>query len=567
MRKLLFSLSLGILGLLGGNAGQAFGVACKIAVQHPPSKAEIAFFNGDYDKAVALYSDQLKDHPDTPPAVAGLVGALLRQQKVAEAADAVQKGMNIEPSSAVLLAAQAEVLYRQGTPWLAGKAVTAAMQIDPCLPRSHLMLARLFRLNSLYASEQRELRTAHQLDPFDPAIQSAWIGTLSTSQQIAELEAYLASPTGDDPDDIRHMKMYLETLKKRESEPHKSCRLVSSATSTEIPFVLLMRDATHIRAFGLEVKLNDQKSRLEIDTGASGLVISRSVAEHAGLKPFSTTELGGIGDKGEKSGYTAYADKLQIGALEFHDCVVRVIDSKNVVDVDGLIGMDVFSRFLVTLDFPMRKLQLGPLPPRPGEAGPQTPALETRESSDQDSSAASGDKSPDGDDNGAVTAKAAPAASSAPKGPQDRYIAPEMATYTKIYRIGHDLLIPTQLNQSEMQRLFILDTGSWSTALSPAVAREVTKVHSDDTLTVKGVSGSVQKVYEADEVTFRFANLKQTAENVASFDTSNISKNIGLEVSGLIGANTLTQVTMHVDYRDGLVKFDYDPNRGYRSYH
>jgi hypothetical protein len=33
-------------------------------------------------------------------------------------------------------------------------------------------------------------------------------------------------------------------------------------------------------------------------------------------------------------------------------------------------------------------------------------------------------------------------------------------------------------------------------------------------------------------------------------------------VSGLIGANTLAQPTMHIDYRDGLVKFDYDPSRG-----
>jgi hypothetical protein len=31
----------------------------------------------------------------------------------------------------------------------------------------------------------------------------------------------------------------------------------------------------------------------------------------------------------------------------------------------------------------------------------------------------------------------------------------------------------------------------------------------------------------------------------------------------LIGATTLGQVTMHIDYRDGLVKFDYDRNRGY----
>jgi len=48
-------------------------------------------------------------------------------------------------------------------------------------------------------------------------------------------------------------------------------------------------------------------------------------------------------------------------------------------DQDGLIGMDVFSRFLVTLDYPMRKLGLSPLPPRPGDAASPSSSLKTSE--------------------------------------------------------------------------------------------------------------------------------------------------------------------------------------------
>src|SRR5208283_5852568 len=114
-----------------------------------------------------------------------------------------------------------------------------------------------------------------------------------------------------------------------------------------IPFVRLMEDAEHVRAFGLDVKLNGHSARLEVDTGASGLLVSRSVAKHADLKPFSQTEMSGIGDHGDKDGYTAYADSIRIGNLEFQDCEVDVLDSRNVADEDGLIGMDVFSHFLV----------------------------------------------------------------------------------------------------------------------------------------------------------------------------------------------------------------------------
>jgi tetratricopeptide (TPR) repeat protein len=561
-----FGLCIWICGLFSSGSLPAFGVACKVAAAHAPSDAESAFLKGDFDQAVTLYQAQLKLKPDDPESIAGLVDALLRQRKVADAADLVQKALASQPKSTILLTAKAEVLYRQGTPWLAGNVVEDTIPKDPCNARLHFVHARLLRLSSYYAGEQRELRVAHQLDPYDPAIRREWINTLSTRQRIAELEQYLASPTGDDPEDISHLRTYLEALQKRLTDPHKSCRLVSSTNSTEIPFAMMMRDATHIRAFGLDVKLNDHNARLEIDTGAGGLLVSRSVAQRAGLKSFVETKVSGVGSEGEKKAYAAYADSIKIGSLEFHDCMVEVLDSRNVVDSDGLIGMDVLSGFLVTLDYPIRKLELGPLPPRPTDTGPQAPALHTGEGSEDDEDTpATGATAGTAGQPLAKDSAAKPAVVSAttPKGPQDRYIAPEMKSYNSVYRVGHLLMIPTSLNKaSNPPKLFILDTGAFSTTISPEAAREVTKLHGNGTVAaVKGISGKEEKVYQADNVTFYFANLAQAGTNVVSFDTSNLSKSEGLEISGLIGANTLGQLTMHIDYRDGLVKFDYDPNR------
>ena len=109
-----------------------------------------------------------------------------------------------------------------------------------------------------------------------------------------------------------------------------------------------------------------------------------------------------------------------------------------------------------------------------------------------------------------------------------------------------------------------MDTGAWSTSISPDAAREVTKVSRDDTKEIKGISGKVNDVYtHVPSLPFR-PSRAESLYDVASFDTSGISKNIGLEISGFIGANTLRLLTIHIDYRDGLVMFDYDPNRGYR---
>jgi predicted aspartyl protease len=365
------------------------------------------------------------------------------------------------------------------------------------------------------------------------------------------LESYLSAESGDDPEVMKNLHFYVDYLKQQEIEPHKSCRLISNTETATIPFAEMMRDANHIRAFGLDVKFNDHNARLEIDTGASGLVISRSVAEHAGLKQFSHMEVGGIGSGPRKSAYTAFADDIKIGALEFQDCRVQVIDQRNVVDSDGLIGMDVFSRFLITLDYPMRKLLLAPLPPRPNDVTPQKPTLQTTSSRD--------------DDDPPVNATEAPATAPkpTPRGPRDRYIAPEMKGWTPIYRIGHNLLIPASLNNTEM-KMFILDTGAFATTISPEAAREVTKVHSDDRIKVRGISGNVDNVFTADDITFRFANISQKVQDVVAFTTSSLSKNLNMEVSGLIGFSALGQMTIGIDYRDGLMKFTYDPNRGYK---
>jgi predicted aspartyl protease len=498
-------------------------------------------------------------HPADPELTAGLVHALLRQQKVQEAADTVKAAVIAAPNTPALITLRGEVEYRQGFPWLAARSADDSVKLDPCNPRTQLLLADLGRISSLYAYAQKQLKNAHQLDPDDQEIREEWVGTLPITQRIAELESILASPNGMDEEEVRHARLYLDHLKKELVEPHKACRLVSSVPSTEIPFVYLMHDATHIRAFGLDVKLNNHNARLQIDTGAGGLLISRSVAEHAGLKAFSQTEMGGIGDKGAKSGYTAFADSIRIGNLEFHDCSVRVIDSRNVMDdSDGLIGMDVLSSFLVTLDFPMRKLLLGPLPARPGDVAAPAPGLNTESAQSPDPVAS--DESAPSPETPQPAAK--PAAKPASHGPFDRYIAPEMKDYTPVYRVGHDLILPASLNGDKL-KLFIMDTGAWATTISPEAAREVTKVHTNSEIEVHGISGKVEKVYSADDITFRFAHLSQKANGVVAFDTSRMSKDTGMEISGLIGATTLDLLTIHIDYRDGLVKFDYDPNRGY----
>lgn len=546
-RRLAFSLL-----FAAGSAGHVFAISCSVAKPHEPTPAEKAFLKADYAQAEKLYREALAAKPGDPALTSGLVRALLKQQRADDALAEANQALAKAPQDAQLMTALAEVQYRQGLIPESNQTALKAYKADPCSPRVHLLDGRLLRLRSMYASATKETSLAHALDPYDPDILRAWIGTLPLARRLEETEKYLASDAGHDADDRQQAQEYLDALKKRKAGAPHHCQLISTANSTEIPFQPLLADATHLQAWGLDVKLNGRSSRLEIDTGASGIYVSRSVAQHAGLKPVEKAESFGIGDKGPQSGYYAYADSIRIGALEFKDCLVEVSDQRNIVDTEGLIGTDVFSRFLVSVDYPMRKLVLSPLPPRPGEAGPST-SLATSQDDDED---------------GEPSATASSGQAGAPKppaGPQDRYIAPEMKSWTPVYRVGHQLIVPTMLNE-KVAKLFILDTGAFATSISPQAAREVARVSRDYDIRVQGISGKVENVFTTGKIRIRFANIAQMNEGMVSFDTSRISKSSELEVSGFLGSTVLRVLTVRIDYRDGLVDFEYDAKRGYNNW-
>lgn len=523
----------------------ANAVQCAVVHHGPPSDADKAYLAADYKAAENLYRAQLAANPANSEVTAGLVHSLLEEQKLQDAADAAHEALAANPHSPALITLRGEVELRDGEPWAALGSAGESIKLDPCNPRTQLLLARISKLDSYYASAQKQINTAHSLDPDDIDIQFEWIATLPPRQQLVALESLL-SKQNVDPQQLKEFRSRLDELKKLIEGSAPPCRLVSDTSSTEIPFVDLMTDATHQAAYGMVVNFNGHDARLVIDTGAGGLTVSRSVAKRAGLKTFAKGQMGGIGDEGEKAAFAAYADSIRIGGLEFQNCTVSVLDSSSVVGSDGLIGPDVFSKFLVTLDYPAKKLSLGPLPPRPGEAQTQ---MSLNTSGAQDES-----------DDSLAAINHGPAAQNAPHVLHDRYVAPQMQDYMHVFRVGHDLLVPAQLN-GQYFRLFILDTGAYDTFISPEAARRVTDVHRDDSFGVRGISGEVRKTYMAGDLTFRFAQISERVHKVGSFDMSDTSKQIGIEVAGFLGATTWELMTVNIDYRDGLVKFDYDPKR------
>jgi tetratricopeptide (TPR) repeat protein len=535
---------------------QASPPSAKWAEQTPApnllGEAKEAYRKGDFDRAIQRYQQMLQERPNSPDAFTGLARVYLKKKDVKQASDTVAQGLQLADSPIVRVAL-GEVYFRQGRIPEAEEEWVKVINSGYQNARAYLGLARVRSALSMYKSASTMIDKAHQLDPTDPEITRAWVGRLNRAERIKYYEQYLAGETNDDAETRARMEHYLQYLKARAKDPRGGCHLVSEATHTETKLVrLLAGDVRQLRGYGVTVALNGKKSQLVLDTGASGILINRNLAEKADVTKLSDTDIGGIGDKGNRSGYMGLANSLKIGELEFQDCAVQVIEQRSVTGEDGLIGADVFAAFLVDIDFPNEKLHLVELPKRPGET--ETKITLQSESHDTSSS---------GDAPAEKTTEPKGAAESAPapyRGPQDRYIAPEMKSYTQIYRFGHQLLVPTSIGEVPV-KLFLLDTGASRNFISPSAAGEITKVHGDPNMVVKGISGSVKNVYRADKAVIQFAHLRQENQDLTAVDLTHVSDRTGTEVSGILGFVMLRFLDIKIDYRDGLVDFGYDPKR------
>jgi len=526
-----------------GTAGPSAKVALPgCAIDHTmQSEADKALLAHRYADAERLYGAALAADPASSIAMAGLVRTTLAEGKLPEALALATKYNSAHPNDAVLLDALGEVRFRRGETDEAATAFNQSSRLDHCNGLTHYDMYRFLNLWGMYASGQKHLELAHALAPENQQIAGRWSVThavpMTAEQRLAALQKQLDSPALSE----ERKTAINAAIKNMESGQEANCEPVHPIAEAKLPIIAFSTDVVPIEVYaaGLEVQLNGKKRRLEIDTGSSGLLLTNSVAKAAGLVPEFETREGGIGDKGLASSFVTHVDDIKIGGMEFKNCMVHVLEPGNELEkmrnIDGLIGTDVFRDYLVTLDFPGRAMQIGPLPKRPGEQEPKTASLAT----------AGGEQS-----SGSIADNA-----------KDRYVAPEMKDWTPVFRSGHFLIVPTSIGKAPV-KLFLLDTGSGHSLISLDAAREVTALSGLTAPTITGLNGEVMKVQVAEQVTLGFAGVRQVVSGMTSIDTSSVSQGVGADISGFIGFPTLRELVISIDYRDNLIQVVYDPKKG-----
>lgn len=455
------------------------------------------FREADFRGAAAAYRKILEGRV-SEDAYSGLIRSLLKADDVMAAEESSQKALAALPDSAMIHAARGDLCFRRGLIPQAEDEYKTALKSNDKLARAWLGQGRVDAVFVRHARAKAAVAKAHELDPEDSDAFYEWAIRLPYPMNVAALERHLAE-FRNDPEEERHEREYKDFVEALAGR--KTWIPAREIERGEIKMETLTIGSRMVRrGYGLRVRLNDRATvTLLLDTGSSGVTITRKLAEKIGARKLSEQALEGVGKSGPAVGYKAWVDKVVIGDLEFHDCFVHSTP-KEIAEVDGTIGTDVFSQYLITLDFPAHKLRLEPALAR-GDDGLPTQA----------------------------------------------------EGFTQTFTFGHFLLVQTEVGK-KATGLFVIDSGANANTISPELARLMPEMRAFNS-PLSGASGVVNSAFIADNATLRFAKVSRGGERISTVDLHSVSKNLGVEISGQIGFSAMENMKVMIDYRDGLVQF------------
>jgi len=412
------------------------------------------------------------------------VRELLEKDRWTEAL-AEARALVAETSSPAASAALGEALYRAGLIDDAGEALApvAASDDPPARALAQLGLVRVAQGKEGEAVALMERAVAAA--PRDPwVVYRASGAARSRADAIALLKTYLDTAPGDDPDRLEGargtIRLYTALGERKVWVP------VTSPERLEVPLTPLVGTGG---GYFIEATLTHKKKiRLLLDTGSTGLFVVERAVKKGGLTPLSLETVFAGGGSGRTQSSRGLLSKFAIGGLEFSDALVTT--TKDEFDpqgrVHGVLGLNIFSGYRVTLDLAKGRLILEPCGADPAGA-------------------------PYWDVAGQMLVSA-----SATAGPQG---------------------------------LFLFDTGATRSMIARSFVDRIPGASVEGAAGVRTYGGNVVGASAVRGVRLRFLDIESADGPVHTSDLTQRSRLGGVEVSGFLGMDLLDGTTIVVDTR------------------
>ncbi len=447
-----------------------------------------------------------------------LVRAYLNQDQAEKAITEAQKLYQSSTGSAIACSAMGDIEFRQGHFESAAACYRRAIASGQEFARSYLGLGKILESEKMLKSAKECFEKAFSLDPDDPDIIREKARYQKPSPEERELWIrYIEAAGYEDHAYLENLNSWLErrqawsgiNLRRiREIPEHSSINLLHFYTEGKY------------NRYGLKVKINGKKTaRLLLDSGSTGIVVKRKYAKSANVPLFGLEKTRGLGDEGDRDTQVGLADTVKVGDLVFENYPISFAGSNIPLAEDGLIGTDVFSRFLITLDFNQKKMQLDQLPDPPDIGENESYSVYD----------------------------------------YDWLPGPERDGYSPFRFMHGKVIVPSVINGEEKVHL-ILDTGASYNVFSHKLADRVKYTDMPD-MRLGGVSGPIKDIRRVEQITIGLAGIEQGSHQTMAIDLGRVSHVLGTEIGGLVGYPFLQRCVIFLDYRTGSLKIIPDPLR------
>jgi hypothetical protein len=410
------------------------------------------------------------------------------------------------PTEPVACAAKGDAAFRNSDFAAAEAFYRLAQSQDKACSRAIWGLGRIEELNFRRGAARDYFAMAFRLDPRDPQIIHSYASVVTDRTAEALLLRNYITAVGDDVEDALGRIQLLQRLGDREVDA-----LVTPYQPYTLPMSPSYPGSSRVAGMALRVSINGGKPlRLIFDTGAKGILIRSKAAEKLGLDYMGASLVRGLGSREPAKAWIGLAQSLRIENLQMRNCLIEVSAGLPPGDADGVIGAAIFQRFLIRFNADEKLLDLAPFPDQKLDAfKPERPWHG-----------------------------------------HDRRVEPGMEKFTRALQVGHLLLLGTKVNK-ERFGYFLLDTGAAFSSLSLDLAGW--GAQNSSALPVFGLSGRADGFARVSPVQFQMDRGPLFDSGPVALDLRAMSRQEGVEISGLIGYPAISKGILTINYRDGLI--------------
>ena len=380
-----------------------------------------------------------------------------------------------------------QALLRAGRPAQAYELLVKPAGDDGLPAAGHVTLGRIQAARGRLEEALDHFERALTVAPDDPDA-LFWSAETAPSRaaSIALLERYLEVGKDEDPDRLEAargaVRLYRSLGEREIWVP------VSRPERIELPLEPAVDEQSRLLGYVVVAKLGKKGKpvRLLLDSGSTGLFLVGRIARKRGLESLTEETTFGGGGKGRRRDARGLIALFDLGGLSFADALVTTTEQELEPHgrFHGVLGLQIFEGYRVTLDLPERRLLLEP----PGEAF---------------------------------------------KGADYWMFSGQMLTYAEA--------------AGGNEGMFLLDTGATSTLLSVRFAESIGGARLDRPVNVRGYGGVHPGARAVQGAELFFQGRTTGADGLQAIDLDLRGKMGAIEVSGYLGLDLLDGTRIVVD--------------------